>query len=227
MEYLEGEPLADYCARTGATIAQRIALFLAVCDAVEHAHRNLIFHRDLKAGNILVDRTGTPKLLDFGIAKALEEDGSTEQTVLAGRAMTPQAASPEQIRGEALTTASDVYALGLLLYELLAGKPAYLVPANSPADLQRLVCDTVPPKPSALADPETARTLRGDLEQYHSESAGAKIRCAAISGLPNLPRTCAGIWKACRSRRGREARDIAHANLFRGIAARSPWLRWC
>jgi serine/threonine protein kinase len=150
MEYLEGQPIAEYCRRTHATIARRIELFLAVCDAVEHAHRNLILHRDLKPGNILVDSTGAVKLLDFGIAKLLEAEGSTEQTALAARAMTPQAASPEQVRGEALTTASDVYSLGLLLYELLAGKPPYAVPAGPASEVARIVCEQPAPKASVM-----------------------------------------------------------------------------
>jgi tetratricopeptide (TPR) repeat protein len=161
MEYLEGEPLAEYCARTNATLEQRIALFLKVCDAVEYAHRNLVLHRDLKPGNILVDATGVPKLLDFGIAKLLEPDGSTEQTLLA---LTPQAASPEQVRGEALTTASDVYALGVLLFELLAGRPPYVIPPHAPVELARIVCDEPAPKVSTLADSAAARQLQGDLD---------------------------------------------------------------
>jgi non-specific serine/threonine protein kinase/serine/threonine-protein kinase len=152
MEYLEGEPIVDYCGRLKTSVPRRIALFLAVCDAVEHAHRNLILHRDVKAGNILVDSTGTPKLLDFGIAKLLEADGSTEQTALAVRAMTPQAASPEQVRGEVLTTASDVYSLGLLLYQMLAGKPPYTVPSGPPAEVARIVCEQAVPKPGLGGD---------------------------------------------------------------------------
>ena len=161
MEYLEGEPLAAYCRRTNATLEQRIALFLMVCDAVEYAHRNLILHRDLKTGNILVDASGTPKLLDFGIAKLLEQDGAAEQTAIA---LTPQAASPEQVRGEALTTASDVYALGVLLFELLAGKPPYTIPPNSPADLVRIVCEQAVRRASSMAEFPIARRLRGDLD---------------------------------------------------------------
>ncbi|MEO8369152.1 MAG: serine/threonine-protein kinase [Candidatus Solibacter sp.] len=163
MEYLEGEALNAWCARTGAPLEQRIAMFLTVCDAVEYAHRNLVLHRDLKAGNILVDSTGTPKLLDFGIAKLLEQGGSTEQTALAARALTPQAASPEQVRGETLTTASDVYALGVLLFELLSGHPPYVAPSHPP-DLARVVCETVPPKPSSVAEGAAAKTLQGDLD---------------------------------------------------------------
>ena len=225
MEYLEGEPLPEYCARTNASVAQRIALFLLICDAVEHAHRNLILHRDLKAGNILVDRAGTPKLLDFGIAKLLEEDGSTEQTALAGRALTPQAASPEQVRGEALTTASDVYALGVLLFELLAGKPPYVVPPHSPADLQRLVCETAPPKPSAVASPELERTLRGDLDNIilkalEKEPARRYQRASDLAGdlrryLQGLPIEARPGGAGYRARKfiGRHRRSLAAAAL--------------
>jgi tRNA A-37 threonylcarbamoyl transferase component Bud32/tetratricopeptide (TPR) repeat protein len=181
MEYLEGEPIVAYCQRTQASIPRRIALALSVCDAVEHAHRNLILHRDLKASNILVDSTGTVKLLDFGIAKLLEADGSTEQTALAIRAMTPQAASPEQVRGEVLTTASDVYSLGVLLYEMLAGKPPYMVASASPAEVARIVCEQPVPKPSAIAV-----SLRGDLDNIllkalEKESARRYQRAAELA----------------------------------------------
>ncbi len=163
MEYLEGEPITRYCVRKEMPLAARIRLFLAVCDGVEHAHRNLILHRDLKAGNILVDTSGTPKLLDFGIAKLLADDLPVEQTAAMGP-LTPQAASPEQVRGEPLTTASDVYALGILLCELLAGQPPYRVRSTSPGELVRVVCEQPVPRPSTLAAPAIVRHLRGDLD---------------------------------------------------------------
>jgi non-specific serine/threonine protein kinase/serine/threonine-protein kinase len=200
MEYLEGEPIADYCRRTGASVAQRIRLFLSICDAVEYAHRNLILHRDLKAGNVLVDSTGTPKLLDFGIAKLLEADGSTEQTAFAARVMTPQAASPEQLRGEALTTASDVYSLGLLLFGLLAGKPPYVGPPSAGQST---------PKPSELAPPADARVLRGDLDnvllkaleieparRYQSAAEFAGDLRRYLEGLPVSARPGGAMYRA-------------------------------
>lgn len=232
MEYLEGEPLTAYCRRTNASPEQRIALFLTICEAVEYAHRNLILHRDLKAANILVDASGTPKLLDFGIAKLLEQGGSTEPTALALRAMTPQAASPEQVRGEALTTASDVYALGVLLFELLAGKPPYVVPPHSPADLVRLVCELPPPKPSNAAGAARAGRLRGDLDNIvlkalEKEPARRYQRAADLAGdlrryLRGLPVEARSGGAAYRARKfvSRHRRSLAAAVLvFAAIAA--------
>lgn len=164
MEYLEGEPILEYCRRRALPVKDRVHLFLAVCDAVDYAHRNLILHRDLKGGNILVDSSGAVKLLDFGIAKLLSQDGAVEQTLLPVQAFTPQAASPEQVKGEPLSTASDVYALGLLLYELLAGKPPYRVQANSPTEMVELICERPVARPSLAAEGANARALRGDLD---------------------------------------------------------------
>ncbi len=222
MEYLEGEPLTEYCSRTAATIAQRITLFLKVCDAVEYAHRNLVLHRDLKPGNILVDSNGVPKLLDFGIAKLLELDGSTEQTVLA---LTPQAASPEQVRGEALTTASDVYALGVLLFGLLSGEPPYRIPPHSPAELMRIVCEQPAPRASSLAAPAVARQLQGDLDNIllkamEKDPARRYQRAADLAadldrflqGLPVQARP-GGAGYRLRKFAGRHRRSLAIAAL--------------
>jgi len=164
MEYVEGEPILDYSSRHSLTLRDRVGLFLSVCDAVDYAHGNLVLHRDLKGGNILVDSRGEVKLLDFGIAKLLTEDVAAEQTVNAAQAFTPQAASPEQVKGEPLTTASDIYSLGLLLYELLAEKPPYRVQANAPLEMVDLICERAVPRPSLLAGLAGARVLRGDLD---------------------------------------------------------------
>jgi hypothetical protein len=164
MEYVEGEPILDYCARHALSLRERIALFLSVCDAVDYAHGSLILHRDLKGGNILVDAGGSVKLLDFGIAKLLTEGGSADQTAIAAQAFTPQAASPEQLKGEPLTTASDIYSLGVLLFELLAGKPPYRVQANAPLEMVELICERAVPRPSSMAPHGTAREIRGDLD---------------------------------------------------------------
>jgi hypothetical protein len=168
MEYIEGEPIVDYANRLELSMKARIQLFLQVCDAVEHAHRSLILHRDIKAGSILVDSSGAPKLMDFGIAKLLEEGdaGQSEagQSAPGRSALTLQSASPEQVRGEPLTTAADVYALGLLLFELLAGERAYLVQTDSVDELSRVICEEPPPRPSAVADAPAAHILKGDLD---------------------------------------------------------------
>ncbi|HRC86147.1 MAG TPA: serine/threonine-protein kinase, partial [Thermoanaerobaculia bacterium] len=125
MEHVEGKPIDRFCDEAGLSIPERLKLFQTVCSAVAFAHRNLVVHRDLKPGNILVSRDGAPKLLDFGIAKLLNPELSAlapAPTLARQRPMTPEYASPEQLRGEPITTASDVYGLGLLLFELLAGK---------------------------------------------------------------------------------------------------------
>ncbi|MCZ2156566.1 MAG: serine/threonine protein kinase [Bryobacterales bacterium] len=124
MEYVEGKPILDYCDEQGMGIRARLELFLKICEAVEYAHERLIVHRDLKASNILVDKTGQPKLLDFGIAKVLapDEAGQLTLTQTGMRQFTPDYASPEQIRGDQVTTATDVYSLGVLLYEMLTGR---------------------------------------------------------------------------------------------------------
>lgn len=154
MEYVEGQPIDQYCARMGLAVAERVQLFRTVCAAVSHAHRNLVVHRDLKPANILVTADGTPKLLDFGIAKLLNPDLTSAPgapTVAALRLMTPEYASPEQARGELVTTASDVYSLGVVLYELLAGCRPYELEGLTPADLERTISESVPPLPSQAA----------------------------------------------------------------------------
>jgi eukaryotic-like serine/threonine-protein kinase len=148
MEYVEGTPIDQYFARRQSSITERLELFLQVCSAVHYAHQNLVVHRDLKPGNILVSATGVPKLLDFGIAKLLTPDaGSDTRPEL--RAMTLDYASPEQVRGAPMNTSSDVYSLGVLLFKLLTGKLPY-APTNSRAELSRAICDLEPLKASAV-----------------------------------------------------------------------------
>ena len=136
MEYVDGEPIDIYCDRARLTIEQRLRLFMTVCSAVHRAHQNLIVHRDLKPSNILVTRDGVPKLLDFGIAKMLDDRADdAHHGGDAGRrtaCMTPDHASPEQIRGDLITTASDIYVLGVLLYELLCGYKPFVAARQPP-----------------------------------------------------------------------------------------------
>jgi len=151
MEYVEGEQLYAYCDKRRLGINERLRIFQQICEAIEEAHRHKIIHRDLKPSNILVKRDGTPKLLDFGIAKLLDpEFGATamEPTATHLRMMTPQYASPEQISGEPVTPASDIYSLGVLLYELLTGHRPYRTKSRAPYEIARAVREEEPTRPS-------------------------------------------------------------------------------
>jgi serine/threonine protein kinase/tetratricopeptide (TPR) repeat protein len=153
MELIEGESIDQYCDHHKQGIGDRLRLFLEVCSAVQFAHQRLIVHRDLKPGNILVTADGTPKLLDFGIAKILDPEAATETcepTLTQFRALTPSYASPEQIKGEPITTASDVYSLGVILYELLSGHHPYIVAGDTPEKAARAVCELEPKRPSSV-----------------------------------------------------------------------------
>ncbi|HEY6943203.1 serine/threonine-protein kinase, partial [Dokdonella sp.] len=178
LEYIDGEDLRAWCDSHRLDLAARLRLFLTVCDAVAHAHQRLVVHRDLKPSNILVGRDGVVKLLDFGIAKLLDAaDGGVSAT----RVFTPEYAAPEQVRGELLTTAVDIHALGLLLYELLCGRRPFETEHSTPAAYERAVLDQEPTRPSLVVardDAEAAsisarrdlaparlrRELRGDLD---------------------------------------------------------------
>jgi tetratricopeptide (TPR) repeat protein len=177
MEHVEGQPITDFCAARGLGTRERLALFRAVCSAVQYAHQNLVVHRDIKPANVLVDGHGVPKLLDFGIAKLLASgvDPDLAPTATVVPMMTPAYASPEQVKGQAVTTASDVYSLGVLLYELLTGRRPYEVQADSLEAIVQAVCLTEPRAPSEAAIGRTATTppagplpapseLRGDLD---------------------------------------------------------------
>ncbi len=159
MEFVAGEPLDRYLARVNPTIPARVALIQKICAAVQHAHQNLVVHRDLKPGNILVSPDGEPKLLDFGIAKLLGDAAPEDavQTRLTGRLMTPEYASPEQIRGEPITTATDIYSLGVVLYEVLTGRRPFQLNHLSPAEMERCIVETQPQPPSTVSA-RTART---------------------------------------------------------------------
>ena len=164
MELVEGEPIDRYCESRQLTIEQRLDLFVHVCDAVSYAHQHLIIHRDLKPSNILVRADGQVKLLDFGIAKLLGSPGTTDLTRTEFSAMTPEFAAPEQVRGTSISTATDVYSLGVLLYMLLTGARPYDVRGKAPAEIERIVCTELPTKPSLRAPVAAARRLRGDLD---------------------------------------------------------------
>jgi serine/threonine protein kinase len=148
MEYVEGLPLLDYCQQHHLDLKARLELFQKICSAVQYAHQHLVIHRDLKPSNILVTEDETPKLLDFGISKLVSPDGDTMQTQTEFRALTPAYASPEQIRGEPISTASDVYSLGVILYELLTGKRPYDTDAANFSEVIKAICEEEPMRPS-------------------------------------------------------------------------------
>jgi serine/threonine-protein kinase len=172
MEYIDGAPITEWCTERKLTLRDRVKLFLQVCAAVESAHRNLIVHRDLKPANILVTQEGHVKLLDFGIARLLssaEDTDAPPQTMVAQRSFTPDYAAPEQVRGTTVATSADVYALGVVLYELIAGKRPYDLQSRSFSDIERMVCETPAPPANVQVDLDAvlAMALRKEPERRY------------------------------------------------------------
>ncbi len=165
MDYVEGSPIDEFCDQRRLSIDDRLDLFAKVCDAVQYAHQKLVVHRDLKPSNIMVVADGTPRLLDFGIAKVLNPEPSSQSllvTQTGTRCMTPAYASPEQMRGKSVTPATDIYSLGVVLYELLTGHRPYRLTQHTPAEVERAICEQEPETPStAISRVETDTSSDG------------------------------------------------------------------
>jgi tRNA A-37 threonylcarbamoyl transferase component Bud32/tetratricopeptide (TPR) repeat protein len=219
MEYVEGVPILSYCESHSLRIRERLKLFRSVCEAVQFAHRHLIVHRDLKPGNILVTPEGVPKLLDFGIAKALEagEGTAPAEASVTGLLMTPEYASPEQILRGPITTATDIYSLGVVLFELLTSAKPYAITTGSPHEISRQICEHPPIHPSAAAPEALRSTLAGDLDRiilkalrkepeqrYASAEQFAADIDRYLQGLPVLARTQTLRYRAAKFVRRRK-----------------------
>lgn len=232
MEYIDGMHIDAYCRKHGLGQRQTAELFLHVCGAVEYAHRNLVIHRDIKPANIVVDASGVPKLLDFGIAKLLDTENANAITRVTERIMTPEYASPEQVRGEQVTTATDVYALGVLLFELLTGERPFHLDHKSPLDAIRVICDQAPPAPSMAGRTKTdahrtpSARIDRDLDnivlmamrkeptrRYASVSALSGDLRAWLSGYPVQARTDRWSYRSQKFIR-RHKLALAGAGLF-------------
>ena len=203
MDYVEGTRIDEYSDKSKLSVRERLKLFRNVCSAVQYVHQNLVVHRDLKPSNILVTAEGVPKLLDFGIAKLMKPELFTnafDATRIEFRLMTPGYASPEQVRGEPVTTASDVYSLGVILYELLTSLRPYQVKTDSPAEILRAVCDQEPSKPSSAiirmeslgareknATPESRAQMRGTVPERLKRQLRGDLDTIVLKALRKEP----------------------------------------
>ena len=205
MEYIEGQSITHYCTAHQPSLNERLQLFRTVCDAVQYAHQNLVVHRDLKPGNILVTEGGTVKLLDFGIAKLLNPDLSPDDSAATRtgfQLMTPEYASPEQVRGEAITTASDVYSLGVVLYELLTERRPYQFKNHSLPEIERVICEQEPTAPSRSQKSEggTLKLEEKDDDVFIPRSAFRLLTSSLRGDLDNI--VLMALRKEARQRYG-------------------------
>ncbi len=231
LEYIEGVPITEYCEQKKLELTERLKLFRQVCDAISYAHQNLIVHRDIKPNNILVNKEGVPKLLDFGIAKVLQTDSDTTNLTVAGeRLMTPKYASPEQVKGEPITTATDVYSLGVLLYELLTGTLPYKIESASPKQIEEIISEKEPTLPSKEINPKSEiqnpKSLKGDLDnialmalekepskRYQNVGEFSSDIGRYLKGLPVIARKNTFVYRATKFVR-RNAIAVAVAGIF-------------
>ena len=195
MEFIEGEPLMDWCDSQRLSVQERVELFGKVCDAIHEAHKNLVVHRDLKPSNILITHEGQPKLLDFGIAKVLDPeagDSTVNLTATPLQMLTPAYASPEQVMGKAITTSSDIYSLGVLLYQLLVGRTPYTLATRSPLEIERLICkeDTRHPGQALgeSADLEQVAALRNTTPRALERRLRGDLGTVVLKALRKEPR---------------------------------------
>jgi non-specific serine/threonine protein kinase/serine/threonine-protein kinase len=243
MEYVAGARVTDYCFAQHLSVAARLELFLKICSAVHFAHQNLVVHRDLKPANILITAEGEPKLLDFGIAKLLaNESDAANMTLAEQQRFTPGYASPEQVRGEAITTATDIYSLGALLFHLLTGQSPHQFPIGTPSatELARVIAESDPPWASKVAPTsELRRELAGDLDtmlatalqkqperRYSGVPAFADDLQRYLSGRPIKARPAAVAYRASKFvRRNRVAVVSATVVLLAGVAGLTVYVR--
>ncbi len=243
MEFIEGERLTDFVWARALPLKERLQLFGKICAAVQFAHQNLVVHRDLKPSNILVTADGEPKLLDFGIAKLLGTGDEAWEATLAGdERLTPGYASPEQVRGDAVTTVSDVYALGALLYEILAGRPTHRFARTRPTatEMNRVICDEEPLRPSLAArDADMRRQLRGDLDtiilralsklparRYSSAGTLADDLRRYLEGRPVRARRDTTGYRTCKFLSRNKAAVAAAAVLVAALLGGSATTLW-
>lgn len=184
MEYVEGVPLTAYCAHHKCSVAERLKLFREICEAVVYAHQHAVIHRDLKPSNILVKEDGTARLLDFGIAKQAEVLGeAVDQTMTGLRLMTPAYASPEQIRGEQVGMQTDVYSLGVVLYELLSGRPPFDLSSQTPAQAEKILTEQEPERPSAAASRAVEKSRAAGASVMASKAAWADLDVLCLTAM--------------------------------------------